>query len=286
MTEERRGLNMSKLFYFIKKAFTPVTIMVIPHENLKSLSIRLPVSLIVLSFVLCGIGGLQVFSLASKGLDYPMLVEKVDFYSRQFGEWNSTLMGLKKTEQDFQRLFALGSKDKVLENMETSFSGDIDWDSLKQEIEKAVTEVAEIKNYLHAQKDLYVATPKGYPVSGRISSPYGMRQNPFGGRAHHRGVDISAPAGTPVKASADGIVSFAGYTKGSGYVVALEHGFGYSTVYAHNKKNQVKVGQRVSRGETIALVGSTGNSTGPHLHYEILKEGRNVNPKNYLAGNS
>ena len=277
---------MFKLLYLLKKAFTPITIMVIPHENIKSLSVRLPVSAIVLSMLLCGIGGVQVISLASKGLDYHSMVEKVDFFSRQFGEWNATLMGLKKTEQDFQRLFALGSKEKVLENMETSFSGDIDWDSLKQEIERTVTEVNEIKDYLRVQKDVYQATPKGFPVSGPVTSPYGARENPFGGKAHHAGVDISAREGTPIKASADGIVSFAGWTKGSGYVVVLEHGCGFTTIYAHNKKNQVKVGQRVSRGETIANVGSTGNSTGPHLHYEVLQKGRNVNPKNFLSRNS
>jgi murein DD-endopeptidase MepM/ murein hydrolase activator NlpD len=277
---------MFKLFYFLKKAFTPITIMVIPHENLKSLSLKLPVSVIALALLFCGIGSIHVFSLASKGLDYHLMAEKLNFFSRQFGEWNATLTGLKRTEQDFQRLFALGSKEKVLENMETSFSGDIDWDSLKQEIERAVTEVNEIKDYLRVQKDIFQATPRGFPVSGPITSPYGMRENPFGGKAHHAGVDISAREGTSVKASADGIVSFAGWTKGSGYVVVLEHGCGYTTVYAHNKKNQVKVGQRVSRGETIALVGSTGNSTGPHLHYEVLQKGKNVNPKNFLSRNS
>jgi murein DD-endopeptidase MepM/ murein hydrolase activator NlpD len=277
---------MLKLFYFFKKAFTPITIMVIPHENIKSLSIKLPFSAIILTMVLCAVGSIQVFSLASRGLDYPLMAEKVNYFSRQFGEWNTTMMGLKKTEQDFQRLFALGSKEKILENMETSFSGDIDWDSLKQEIERAVTEVNEIKDFLRVQKDVYQATPKGFPVSGPISSQYGMRQNPFGGKAHHAGVDISAREGTPIKASADGIVSFAGWTKGSGYVVVLEHGCGYSTIYAHNKKNQVKVGQRVGRGEAIGFVGSTGNSTGPHLHYEVMQKGKNVNPKNFLSRNS
>ena len=198
---------MFKLFYFFKKAFTPITIMVIPHENIKSLSIKLPISAIVLSMLLCAVGSVQVFSLASKGLDYHLMAEKVNYFSRQFGEWNATLMGLKKSEQDFQRLFALGSREKVFENMETSFSGDIDWDSLKQEIEKAVTGVNEIKDYLRAQKDLYQATPKGFPVSGSITSPYGMRENPFGGRRHHAGVDISAREGSSVKAAADGIVS-------------------------------------------------------------------------------
>jgi murein DD-endopeptidase MepM/ murein hydrolase activator NlpD len=214
-------------------------------------------------------------------------VEKVNYFSQQFGEWNSTLMGLKKTEQDFQRLFALGSKDKVLENMEASFSGDIDWDSLKVEIEKAVEGINEIKDYLRVQKDIYMATPKGFPVPGTLTSQYGMRESPFGaGKVHHAGVDISAREGTPIKAAADGIVSFSGSARNSGYVVVLEHGCGFSTIYAHNKKNHVKMGQKVKRGDPIASVGTTGNSTGPHLHYEVMKNGKNVNPKNFLARSS
>jgi murein DD-endopeptidase MepM/ murein hydrolase activator NlpD len=278
---------MGNFFYIVKKAFTPVTIMVIPHENVKSLSIKLPTFGILLSILLCIVGSFQVISLAVKGLDYPIMVEKVNYFSRQFGEWNSTLMGLKKTEQDFQRLFALGSKDKVLENMEASFSGDIDWDSLKAEIEKAVEGVNEIKDYLRVQKDIYMATPKGFPVPGTLTSHYGMRESPFGsGKVHHAGVDISAREGTPIKAAADGIVSFSGSARNSGYVVVLEHGCGFSTIYAHNKRNHVKMGQKVKRGDPIASVGTTGNSTGPHLHYEVMKNGKNVNPKNFLSRSS
>ena len=278
---------MGNFFYIVKKAFTPVTIMVIPHENVKSLSIKLPTFGILLSILLCAVGSFQVVSLAVKGLDYPIMVEKVNYFSQQFGEWNSTLMGLKKTEQDFQRLFALGSKDKVLENMEASFSGDIDWDSLKGEIEKAVEGVNEIKDYLRVQKDIYMATPKGFPVPGTLTSHYGMRESPFGaGKVHHAGVDISAREGTPIKAAADGIVSFSGSARNSGYVVVLEHGCGFSTIYAHNKKNHVKMGQKVKRGDPIASVGTTGNSTGPHLHYEVMKNGKNVNPKNFLSRSS
>lgn len=277
---------MGNVFYFVKKAFTPVTIMVIPHENVKSLSIRVPTLGILLSILLCIAGSFQIVSLATRGLDYPNMVARVEYFSRQFGEWNSTFAGLKQMERDFHRLFALGSKEKVLENMEISFSGDVDWESLRIEIQKAVTEVNEIKDFLRVQKDIYMATPKGFPVSGRLTSPYGMRESPFGGRAHHAGVDIAAPEGTPVKASADGIVSFAGWANNSGNVVVLEHGCGFATVYAHNKNNRVKIGQRVKRGDTISQVGATGHATGPHLHYEIMQNGRNVNPKNFLSRSS
>jgi murein DD-endopeptidase MepM/ murein hydrolase activator NlpD len=277
---------MGNMLYFAKKAFTPVTIMVIPHENVKSLSIKIPTVGILFAILLSVVGSFQVVSLAVKGWDYPILMERVNFFSRQFGEWNSTLTGLKTVERDFQRLFAVGSKEKVLENMEASFSGDIDWESLKLEIQRAVAEVNEIKDYLRVQKDLYMATPKGFPVLGRLTSPYGMRESPFGGKARHAGVDIAAQEGAPIKAAADGIVSFAGWAKSSGNVVVLEHGCGYSTIYAHNKSNLVRLGQKVKRGEPIASVGATGNATGPHLHYEVMQNGKNVNPKNFLPRSS
>jgi murein DD-endopeptidase MepM/ murein hydrolase activator NlpD len=86
-----------------------------------------------------------------------------------------------------------------------------------------------------------------------------------------------------VKATAEGIVSFAGWTQNSGIVVVVEHGHGFSTAYAHSRKALVRVGQRVARGEPIALSGSTGVSTGPHVHYEIWKNGRHTDPAGYLA---
>jgi len=93
-------------------------------------------------------------------------------------------------------------------------------------------------------------------------------------------------SGTPVRATADGVVNFAGWSGDSGNLVGLEHGFGYSTFYAHNKAIAVRVGQRVERGEIIAYVGSTGSSTGPHCHYEIWKDGRHINPAPFLDGRS
>ena len=275
---------MVKFLHLLRKTFTPITIMVIPHEDLKSLSLKVPAAGIALMILLSVIGSFQVFSLTLKGLDYPAMEEKANYYHRQFGEWNATISSLKEIEGDFRRLFALGSREKVLEKMGPSYSGNVDWDFLKSEIEKAVKEVDEIKNYLHVQKDLYMATPKGFPVMGPISSRFGMREKSSGVRAFHEGTDIAAKEGSPVRATASGIVSYSGWSNGSGYVVALEHGCGFSTLYAHNKKNGVSVGQRVERGETLAWVGSTGNSTGPHVHYEVLKQGKKVNPQTYLPG--
>lgn len=116
-----------------------------------------------------------------------------------------------------------------------------------------------------------------WPVRGRISSSYGPRW----GRMHH-GVDIAVNTGTQVKAAARGRVSFAGWGGDYGYLVVIDHGSGVETRYAHNSKLLVSAGQYVNRGQVIALSGNTGNSTGPHVHFEIRYRGNSVNPVQYL----
>jgi len=116
-----------------------------------------------------------------------------------------------------------------------------------------------------------------WPVSGRISSRFGPRW----GR-QHQGLDIAVPTGTPVRAAAAGTVTYAGSMGSYGIIVIIDHGNGVETRYAHNSRVAVKVGQRVKRGELIAYSGNTGNSTGPHLHFEIRYRGTAVNPENYL----
>ncbi len=121
------------------------------------------------------------------------------------------------------------------------------------------------------------------PVSGEISSPYGMREHPIlGGVRMHHGVDIAAEPGTPIKAVAAGRVVFAGWREGYGYVVEIDHGHGVSTLYGHNQENLVKSGQEIKQGQTIAQVGQTGLSTGPHLHFEVRKDGHSFDPLAWL----
>lgn len=114
------------------------------------------------------------------------------------------------------------------------------------------------------------------PVRGKITSRVGLRQDPFNGKLrHHGGVDIAVPAGTEVRPIAAGYVSYSGYRGGYGNLVILEHANGAVSLYAHNARNLVAAGHRVQAGEIIALAGSTGRSTGPHLHFEIWKGGAN-----------
>ena len=129
-------------------------------------------------------------------------------------------------------------------------------------------------------------TPSIWPVIGKLESGVGGRRNPFGGRGYeyHEGQDIDAAYGTPVLAAATGRVIIAGWQRGYGNVVYVDHGSGLSTRYGHLSEIDVSVGQTVTRGQTIGLVGSTGRSTGPHLHYEVRIKNQPVDPREYLPG--
>lgn len=126
--------------------------------------------------------------------------------------------------------------------------------------------------------------PTGLPVrSGYASSGFGRRSDPFTGfNEFHRGVDFSGPRGSDILSVADGVVQYAGYSNGYGNVVEIDHGNGYMTRYAHNEENLVSVGDRVKSGQVIAKMGSTGRSTGTHLHFEVWQDGKAVNPNQYL----
>jgi len=125
--------------------------------------------------------------------------------------------------------------------------------------------------------------PSIWPVDGRLMGGFGSRTDPFSGEgAYHTGVDIAAPSGTPVHAAADGRVEFAGFYHGYGRVVIITHGSNYETYYAHLSASNVTEGQEVRRGEILGAVGSTGRSTGPHLHYEVRVGSNPVNPYRFL----
>ncbi len=131
-----------------------------------------------------------------------------------------------------------------------------------------------------------ISVPSRHPTNGGyVSSNYGYRAHPvLGGRRHHSGIDIAAPTGTPVYATADGMVERAEYSGSYGNVIYLDHGSDLQTRYAHLSGLNVRDGQRVKKGDLIGFVGSTGRSTGPHLHYEVRVDGVAVNPNPYMKG--
>ncbi len=123
------------------------------------------------------------------------------------------------------------------------------------------------------------------PVDGELSSEFGMRTHPVhGDHRMHTGVDVAAPTGTPIRAAAGGEVVFAGDRGGYGLTIEIDHGNGRTTRYAHQSALDVEVGQRVERGQVIGRVGSTGVSTGPHLHFEVRVDGEPIDPRLHLAG--
>ena len=140
-----------------------------------------------------------------------------------------------------------------------------------------------LDEFFKNQKSLLLATPSIWPTRGWVTSNFGYRKSPFTGlREKHEGWDIGARSGSAIRSTADGLVSVAGREYGYGKLIEIDHGYGVVTRYGHNSKNLVKVGSRVKRGQIIALVGNTGRSTGPHLHYEVLLNGVPTNPKNYI----
>jgi len=156
-------------------------------------------------------------------------------------------------------------------------------DQVRQQIDLRRQSQEEIQGFLNDQRSLASAKPSGAPVKGWLTSTFGMRNSPFSGqRKMHEGVDIAARTGTPVIATADGIVAQAETAPGYGKLVVVDHGYGYKTYYGHNSKIFVRAGQRVTRGEKIAAVGNTGSSTGSHVHYEVRRNGVPINPKKFL----
>lgn len=147
------------------------------------------------------------------------------------------------------------------------------------EIEK----YGEVEQALYNVKDRLNHTPSIWPTRGWVSRGFGMKYDPFTGyKQMHRGMDIASRTGTPIIATADGKVVQTSTDNMMGKYIVVDHGYGFRTRYGHLSQFKVKVGQKVSRGEVIALMGSTGYSTGPHLHYEIIRNGKFLNPTGFI----
>jgi murein DD-endopeptidase MepM/ murein hydrolase activator NlpD len=156
---------------------------------------------------------------------------------------------------------------------------------LEQRADLRESQLAALENVILTRELKEEIHPEGRPVSsGYISSYFGERADPFDGReTFHKGVDFAGNLGSDVVAVAAGVVTWAGERSGYGKLIEINHGDGYSTRYAHNQRALVSVGETVKRGEPIALMGSTGHSTGPHVHFEVLRNGRQVDPLSFIG---
>jgi len=189
---------------------------------------------------------------------------------------------LKKDEFNFSERVALGGLQDSIEGEafeKPKFSEEIDRLLLRlDEQEVKIGVLDRLLNNELIEKEVFLA---GRPIKkGWMSSFYGKRLDPFTGKlAQHKGVDFAGKENADIIAVASGVVTWSGDRYGYGALVEIDHGQGFKTRYAHNKKNLVKVGDIVRKGQTIALMGSSGRSTGPHTHFEVLKNERAVNPE-------
>jgi len=199
---------------------------------------------------------------------------------------------VKQTDQQMASLQLLANEVSIAYGIKQKLEGPPGISSegrLVPTVPESLAEYQSLRNYTgvrntFARRWHTNAQPSIWPVEGRLTGGFGARSDPFSGEgAWHTGVDISAPAGTPVHVTADGIVSFAGWSNGYGQLIVVDHGNGMETYYAHLSRYSVVEGEEVRRGQQIGLVGSTGRATAPHLHYEVRQGGTPLNPYHYLA---
>jgi len=162
----------------------------------------------------------------------------------------------------------------------------LDVGALNAQLARIETQITTVANAAAQQSLELMRLPTRLPIAGaELTSSFGNRVDPFDHtREFHPGIDFAARTGTPIASAAGGIVAFAGFRRDYGWVVEIDHGNGLSTRYAHASELLVHAGEVVGPGDRIAMVGSTGRSTGPHLHFEVLRAGDHVDPRRYLAG--
>jgi len=222
----------------------------------------------------------------------------LDAYAKELGELQARMMRLDAQSERLAKIAGDKSKVKPSDSVLPANRGgplinarpmtEKDLQDAIRELTKAVEmrddSLSSIEANILQQSVLKDMLPNRSPINAAYnSSSYGWRIDPFNGnKAFHEGLDFTANTGTPIRAAADGIVSEATNTHDYGNLVKIQHGSGLGTLYAHASKLLVKAGERVVKGQVVAEVGSTGRSTGPHLHYEIRLNGESLDPRKYL----
>jgi murein DD-endopeptidase MepM/ murein hydrolase activator NlpD len=286
------------------------TVFVLPHTHARFRKIHLSRNFVIVLGTLLGV-------VLVAGLVFPHLLFQSNAQSERIARLESENRALRQEKQRFEAsLGELGAQINTFEQeasrlavelgleeppeLEPAAGGPTDPDRgygrgvqgmLDEELDALRSRTATLNRSLAQLKDAWVererllaSTPNMMPVRGWFSDGYGWRKDPFTGkRRFHKGIDVVGPAGAVVRATADGVVTWSGRKAGYGKMVTVSHGYGFQTRYGHMSEILVKPGQRVVRGDAMGRVGSTGRSTGPHVHYEVVKEGRPVNPWRYLG---
>ena len=294
--------------YFEKK----MTFMVVPHDG--GSPIQIETNLFIIHLFILVLGGLITWAtlLMAKNVNYELaslneqkLKIEMAGITTELEQNQILLSHMSQVDDQFRKLLKLGSRKQVMiynsadgpaEDDQISFSnllGESNDELINKiseglkttsvEASKQQASFKEISTYLSKQRSILAATPSIWPINGWITSGFGKRASPLTGEpGRHYGVDIANEVGTPIRATADGLVVYAGWQNGYGRMVVIEHGYGFSTRYGHCSSVDVKVGDEVKRGQIISYVGSSGRSTGSHLHYEVRIHGVPVDPVKYL----
>ncbi len=281
-----------------------ITLIFVPHPRAKFRKIKISLLLIWVSTIAIGLAlfsslflSINFFFSLQKNVQLKTLKEKNKELKTIVEKYKVQLAELEK------RFSELDSKTETLallsglETLEGGSSGGVgglpnhisykDKDSFLREVEEKISNRLNLLEKDWEERKARISiTPSILPTKGIPTAGFGSRKNPFGaGYEFHTGIDISCPIGRPVYSTADGIIIEATYAGGLGKCVTIFHGLGISTKYGHLSKIIVKEGQKVKRGTLIGYTGSTGRSTGPHLHYEVLLNGNPVNPLEYIVEN-
>ena len=295
-----------------------LTIVLVPGGNFKVRQIGIPRSLMVFLILFCFsaaalvvLGGKDYWNLKKQMPQLSHLQKENKFQKEQlliltqkidkigtklvelknFDQKLKTMVNLESNEDDNQ-FFGIGGSETAL--MDPNYTIEEahqklvrlmhkSIDDLDREISVQTLEKAQLVEFFDQQKTLLAHTPSLWPTKGWISSRFGKRTSPFTNeREFHKGLDISTSKRSPIVAPADGVVSSVKWDHGYGRILTINHDYGLKTKYAHLEKVLVKKGEYVKRGQKIALVGATGRTTGPHLHYEVHLNGAPVNPLRYI----
>ncbi|MFC1478583.1 M23 family metallopeptidase [Candidatus Margulisiibacteriota bacterium] len=287
-----------------------LTLMLLPHYSGKPI-FTLKMRKWFLYFLLTAwVGIIAIFcfslfyssSVTRKLINYSSLVAQNKLQMHQIGNHrkktailDAQVRELLERDQQLRALLGLGSfnmdkatarasKKKINYTAEQSLT-DLDslLDQMKMEITVREASLGSLKETIRNYQRRFAHTPSIWPVYGRFGSGYGWRKHPILGVWHmHRGIDFPTWYGAPVKATADGVVERVGWLGGYGKAVIINHLYGIKTLYGHNSRFLVKKGMKVKKGQVIAEAGSTGMSTGPHVHYEIIKRRKAIRPNRYL----
>ena len=297
---------------FLKNATKPVSVFIIPHNGMSSLRFNLPV-LFLLAFgaswtmitVWAGYVAGQHFDYYVTKADNQILRAKMASISQRVEEGMAYLEMTKRTDNQLRKVLgmdpgAISNEEglggpqnsdlaafrrqlnaKAVEIKETALNNSLR--DMRKESDKRLSSYTEITLYLTDRHNGSRATPSIWPTEGRITSPFGYRIAPLRSASeYHGGIDIANEAGTPIYATADGVVRHSGWAQGYGMCAVVDHGFGFSTLYGHMSEIIGKEGDQVKRGKIIGRMGSTGTSTGNHLHYEVWTGGLPNNPMKFL----